>query len=153
MKKIFTIAVITLASLVSFKTIAQPLVKKIALDNSYMLTQADSIKSAFEKDGFELSKSSIMVMESNNELPVIVSLKANTNYRIVFIADNTSDNSELKLSDFNDKLVVAKKSSGNSNIITYNYAPLESQYHMIKPIQDNKRMNQLNGYFMIFKKG
>ena len=38
MKKLFTLAAITLASLLALTTVAQPLVKNIALDNAYILT-------------------------------------------------------------------------------------------------------------------
>ena len=153
MKKLFTLAAITLASLLALTTVAQPLVKNIALDNAYILTQADSVKSVFAKDGFVLSKSSAMVMESNNELPVILSLTAGTNYRIVFIGENTSSYSEMKLMDWNDKQVAFKKSNGENSVIAYDYAPTATGYHMIKPIQTNNNTNQLGGYFMIFKKG
>ncbi len=153
MKKLITLAAITLASLVAFTTVAQPLVKKMALDNNYILTQADSVKNAFEKDGFILSKSSSMIMESNNELPVILSLTAGTNYRIVFIGENTSSISEMKLMDWNDKQVAYKKNNGENNVIAYDYKTDVTGYHMIKPVQTNSNSNQLSGYFMIFKKG
>ena len=153
MKKLFTLAAITLATLLTLTTIAQPLVKNIALDNAYILTQADSVKSAFEKDGFILSKASTMVMESNNELPVILSLTAGTSYRIVFIGENTSSSSEMKLMDWNDKQVAFKKNNGENNVIAYDYKSNTTAYHMIKPAQTNNNANQLSGYFMVFKKG
>jgi hypothetical protein len=152
MKKLFTIAAITISSLLALTTVAQPLVKKIAVDNAYILTQADSLRTAFEKDGFVLSKSSAMTMESNNELPVILSLTAGTNYRIVFIGENTSSSCEMKLMDWNDKQVAFKKKNGENNVITYDYTSVATEYHMIKPSQTNENKNQLGGYFMIFKK-
>jgi hypothetical protein len=152
MKKLFTLAAFTVASLLALNTVAQPLVKNIAADNAYILTQADSVKSAFEKDGFVLSKSSAMRMESNNELPVILSLTAGINYRIVFIAENSSSSCEMKLMDWNDKQVAFKKKNGENNIIAYDYTSNATEYHMIKPMQTNNNNNQLGGYFMIFKK-
>jgi UDP-N-acetyl-D-mannosaminuronate dehydrogenase len=151
MKKLITLAAITLASLLTLTTVAQPLVKKIATDNAYILTQADSVKSVFEKDGFVLSKSSAMTMESNNELPVILSFTAGTNYRIVFISENTSSSCEMKLMDWNDKQVASKKSN-SENIIAYDYTSKATEYHMIKPVQTNENAGQVGGYFMIFKK-
>ena len=150
MKKLITLT--AFATLLALNIIAQPLVKKMAHDNSMILSQADSVKSAYEKDGFLLSKSSEMMMESNNELPVILSLTENVNYRIVFIGDLSSSASEMKMVDFNEKQVAYKKLNGESNIIAYDYKSTATAYHMIKPMQINKSKNQIGGYFMIFKK-
>ncbi len=40
----------------------------------------------------------------------------------------------------------------DGNIINYDYIPRFSEYHMIKPVQINKRKKNVNGYMMLFKK-
>lgn len=152
MKKLFTIIAIIFTSLVSLHTVAQPLVKRIANDNAYILSQADKMKLEFAKDGFELSTCGAMTMESNNELPVIIALTAGTNYRIVFIADNNSTTVQMKLVDLNNKQIATNSSKKDKNSISFDYTANTSAYHMIKPVQTNNNSNQLSGYFMVFKK-
>jgi hypothetical protein len=40
----------------------------------------------------------------------------------------------------------------DGNVISYSYIPPISEYHMIKPLQVNKKKKQLCGYVMLFKK-
>ncbi|WP_315821100.1 hypothetical protein [Paraflavitalea speifideaquila] len=40
----------------------------------------------------------------------------------------------------------------DGNIITYNYVPQFTEYHMIKPVQINKKKKKLCGYVMLLKK-
>lgn len=153
MKKLLTLTLFVLASVIAFNGFAQPLAKRTVLDYQTMLSQADSVKTAFEKQGYSLSKSSSMNMESENELPVILSLTEGTNYRIVFISDATSSTSTVSMQDWNEKEVATKTQTKNqSNIISYDYTAKGTEYHMIKPVQTNKSKNQVAGHFMIFKK-
>ena len=154
MKKLFTIVFLVLATLISLYTKAQPMVSKTAFDNPAIQSQADSIKTVYAMQGFELSKASGMNMESENEVPVILQLKEGTNYRIVFIGENSSNSCEVRMFDWNEKQVVYKKQTSgdvDGNIIAYNYSPKSTEYHMIKPVQTNKQ-KAIGGYFMIFKK-
>ena len=149
MKKFFTITLLVLATLVSLYTKAQPMVSKTAFDNQAILTQADSIRTVYEMQGFELSKASGMNMESATEVPVILQLKAGTNYRIVFIGENSSKSCEISMFDWNEKQVVSKKQM--ANVVSYDYTSTATEYHMVKPVQTNKK-KEVGGYFMIFKK-
>ena len=154
MKKLFTIVLLFIATLISLYTKAQPMVSKTAFDNPAILSQADSIRTVYEMQGFELSKASGMNMESENEVPVVFQMKEGVKYRIVFIGENTSKLNEVRMFDWNDKQVVYKKqavSGSSNNIIYYDYTSKATEYHMAKPVQTNKK-KEIGGYFMIFKK-
>jgi len=97
-----------------------------------------------------------MQMESEYEMPVIVPLQQGTWYNIVFIGDITSKLYEVRMYDFDERQVVYQKHFGQgmeSNIISYSYIPKFSEYHMIKPVQVNKKKKKgICGYIMLFKK-
>ena len=40
----------------------------------------------------------------------------------------------------------------DGNIISFNYIPQSSEYHMIKPVQVNKNKKKMCGYVMLLKK-
>ena len=76
-------------------------------------------------------------------------------YRVIFIGDITSRVYEVRMFDWNEKQVVFQRKMWgdvDGNIINYDYIPQFTEYHMIKPIQINKKKKELCGYFMIFKK-
>jgi hypothetical protein len=57
--------------------------------------------------------------------------------------------------DWNEKQVVYKKNQWgdvDGNIISYNYVPQFTEYHMIKPLQVNKKKKKLCGYVLLLKK-
>ncbi|MEQ1554889.1 MAG: hypothetical protein ABL929_11950 [Ferruginibacter sp.] len=137
------------------ETFAQPYVQKTAFDNESILAQVDSLKTEFAKQNFVAVKEASMVMDSEYEIPVIVPLKEGTWYRIIFIGDITSRLYEVRMFDWNEKQVVYQKKMWgdvDGNIINYDYIPRFSEYHMIKPVQINKKKEQIGGYFIIFKK-
>ena len=128
----------------------------VAVIDSALKHQVDSIKYNLNKEGFVTVKEALMSMESEYELPVIVPLNEGTWYHIVFIGDASSKLFELRMFDFNEKQVVYQKQYGQgkdaTNIIRYSYIPKFSEYHMIKPVQVNKKKKNMNGYIMLFKK-
>ncbi len=139
----------------SINAYAQPMVKKVAFDNPSILAQVDSLKVEFEKQGFTVVKESPMAMESEYEIPVVVPLREGTWYRVIFIGDITSKLYEVRMLDWNEKQVVYQKKMWgdvDGNIINYDYIPRFSEYHMIKPVQVNKKKKQVGGYVMLFKK-
>ena len=95
-------------------------------------------------------------MESQYEMPVIVPLTQGSWYQFVFIADQGSRLAEVRMFDWNEKQVIyQKKQPGliDNNIINYNYIPKVSEYHMIKPVQINKKKKKnLWGYVILLKK-
>ncbi len=58
--------------------------------------------------------------------------------------------------DWNEKQVVYQKKFGSDpegNIISFSYIPQFSEYHMMKPVQVNKKKKtDLCGYVMLLKK-
>ena len=155
MKKLLTATIFVLALTIALKSIAQPMVNKAVFSDAAIQSQADSIKDLYSKMGFVVAKESGMNMESEYETPVILPLKQGTWYRIVFIGDYTSRLYEVRMFDWNEKQVFyAKKMWGDvdGNIISYDYVPQFTEYHLVKPVQINKKKKQVGGYFLIFKK-
>jgi hypothetical protein len=57
--------------------------------------------------------------------------------------------------DYAEKQVVYKKNMWgdvDGNIISFNYIPKETEYHMIKPVQVNKNKKKMCGYVLLLKK-
>ena len=95
-------------------------------------------------------------MESEYEMPVVVPLTEGTWYQFVFIGEYTSKLYEVRMYDWNEKMVVYQKKQWgdvDGNIISFSYIPKFSEFHMIKPLQVNKeKKKNLKGYVMLFKK-
>jgi hypothetical protein len=125
-------------------------------NDPFIKAQADSLKAVMAKDGFIVVKESSMNMESEYELPVIVPLTGGTWYQIVFIGEPTSKLYEVRMFDWGEKQVAYQKKMWgdvDGNIISFSYIPKFSEYHMIRPVQVNKKKKKnLPGYIMLFKK-
>lgn len=123
--------------------------------DSLFFHQADSVKVAFAKEGYRVLKETPLSMESEYEVPVVVPLTQGMVYRITFIGDFTSKLYEVRMYDWDEKMVVYQKKQWgeiDGNIISYTYAPQFSEYHMIKPVQVNKKKKKLCGYVILFAK-
>ncbi|MEO8822580.1 MAG: hypothetical protein ABI366_03325 [Ginsengibacter sp.] len=135
---------------------AQEVMKQASCFNSTLKAQSDSIKTVMASQGFILVREASMTMESGYEMPVIVPLTEGTWYHFAFIGDLSSKLYELRMYDFNEKQVVYQKHYGDgmeSNIISFSYVPKFTEYHMIKPVQVNKKKkDDICGYIMMFKK-
>lgn len=131
-------------------------IRQSACSDPNILHQADSIKQAITKQGFIVVKEASMTMESEYEMPVIVPLNQGSWYQFVFIGDATSKLYEVRMYDWNEKEVVYQKKMWgdvDGNVIRYDYIPQFSEYHMIKPVQVNKKKKKdLCGYVMLLKK-
>jgi hypothetical protein len=118
--------------------------------------QADSLKKLFSHVGYEVLKEASIMMESEYEMPVIVPLQERSVYQIVFIGDITSRLYELRMYDYDEKMITYQKKMWgdvDGNIISFNYSPKFSELHMIKPVQVNKKKKKgLCGYVMLLKK-
>jgi len=117
--------------------------------------QADSVKQDLTKQGFIIVKEAFVPMESEYELPVIVPLTEGSWYQFVFIGDISSRLYEVRMFDWDEKQVIYQRKEWgdvDGNIISYSYIPNVSEYHMIKPLQVNKKKKQVCGYVMLFKK-
>jgi hypothetical protein len=147
-----------LATLLTFSSavFAQKDVIKIESCNDAQIQhQVDSLKDYYSKDGFTLLKEASVTMQSEYELPVIVPLTQGGWYQFIFIGDYTSKLYEVRMYDWDEKMVVYQKKQWgdvDGNVISYSYIPKFSEYHMIKPVQVNKHKKSLCGYVMLFKK-
>jgi len=134
---------------------AQSAARPAVCGDASMVHQADSIKQNLSKDGFIIVKEAFVPMESEFEIPVIVPLTEGSWYQFVFIGDITSRLYEVRMFDWSEKQVVYQKKEWgdvDGNVIRYSYIPQVSEYHMIKPLQVNKKKKQVCGYVMLFKK-
>lgn len=148
---------IALSMLLSSVAFSQKDVIRIeSCSNSSIQHQVDSLKNLYSQDGFMLLKEASIAMQSEYELPVIVPLTEGSWYQFVFIGDYTSKLYEVRMYDWDEKMVVYQKKQWgdvDGNIISYSYIPKFSEYHMMKPVQVNKqKKTNLCGYVMLFKK-
>ena len=141
--------------LLGVRSRAQDIIRQAPCSLPTILQQADSIKKVLAKAGFIVVKEASMQMESEYEMPVIVPLTQGSWYQFVFIGDMTSKLYEVRMYDWNEKQVVYQKKMWgdvDGNVISYSYIPRFSEYHMIKPVQVNKKKKNLCGYVMLLKK-
>ena len=134
---------------------AQDVIKQSACKDDFIAHQVDSIKQEFAKQGFIVVKEASMTMESEYEMPVIVPLTQGSWYQFVFIGDITSRLYEVRMFDWDEKQVVYQQKKWgdvDGNVISYSYIPKFSEYHMMKPVQVNKKKKNLCGYVMLLKK-
>lgn len=134
---------------------SQNVIRQSACSDPYILHQADSIKQELAKQGFLIVKEASMAMESEYEMPVIVPLTEGSWYQFVFIGDITSKLYEVRMYDWDEKQVAYQKKQWgdvDGNVISYSYIPKLSEYHMMKPVQVNKKKKNLCGYVMLLKK-
>ena len=125
--------------------------------DSLITHEIDSLKNFYGKNGFALLKEATVAMQSAFELPVIMPLNEGNWYQFIFIGDYTSQLYEVRMYDWDEKMVIYQKKQWgdvDGNIISYSYIPKFSEYHMMKPVQVNKHKKNLCGCVMLFvKKG
>ena len=134
---------------------AQNVIRQQPCLSPYILQQADSMKLLLAKQGFAVVKEASMQMVSEYEMPVIVPLTEGSWYQFVFIGDMTSKLYEVRMYDWNEKQVVYQKKywgDVDGNVISYSYIPQFTEFHMIKPLQVNKKKKDICGYVMLLKK-
>ena len=153
MKNLIPILIVILFC--STASIAQDVIRQSACTQASILQQADSIKKELAKQGFIIVKEASMSMQSEYEMPVLLPLIQGSWYQFIFIGDRSSKLYEVRMFDWNEKQVVYQRKHWgdvDGNIISYSYIPRFSEYHMMKPVQVNKKKKELCGYFMLLKK-
>jgi len=135
---------------------AQDVIRLQSCEDNLISHQVDSLKNFYSKDGFVLLKEASITMESEFEMPVVVPLTGGSWYQFVFIGDYSSKLYEVRMFDWNEKQVVFQQKRWgdvDGNVISYSYIPQFSEFHMMKPVQVNKKKKKnLCGYVMLFKK-
>lgn len=137
------------------QTQAQDVIRRAQCTDTSIMKVADSVKKEMLKQGFTILRETSMEMESEYEMPVVVPLTEGSWYHFVFIGDISSKLYEVRMYDWDEKQVVyLKKQWGDvdGNVINYSYIPKHSEYHMIKPVQVNKKKKKLCGYVILLKK-
>jgi hypothetical protein len=134
---------------------SQDVIKQSPCSDTFIRHQVDSLKAEYAKQGFVILKEASMTMESEYEMPVIVPLTQGSWYQFVFIGDISSKLYEVRMFDWDERQVVYQKKMWgdvDGNVISYSYIPKFSEYHMMKPVQVNKKKKNLCGYVMLLKK-
>ncbi len=134
---------------------AQDVIKQVACKDEVMIHQADSVKKQLALQGFIVVKEAAVTMESEYEMPVIFPLTQGSWYQFVFIGDASSKLFEVRMFDWNEKEVAYQKKLWgdiDGNIISFSYIPQFSEYHMMKPVQVNKKKKNICGIVMMLKK-
>ena len=135
---------------------SQSVIRQQSCSNPFIDNQVDSLKSLYTEKGFSLLREASISMESEYEMPVVMQLTKGSWYEFVFIGEYTSKLYEVRMYDFDEKMVVYQKKQWgdiDGNIINYSYIPRQTEFHMMKPVQVNKKKKKdLCGYVMLFRK-
>jgi hypothetical protein len=155
--RFYLIILLIILGTAAFAQKGSDIIRQASCFDVNLKSQADSLKMVLYNQGFVVVKEATMSMESEYEMPVIVPLNEGSWYHIAFIGDQSSKLYEVRMYDYEERQVVYQKKYGegyeSGNIINYSYIPKFSEYHMIKPVQVNKKKKtNICGYFIIFKK-
>ncbi len=155
-KPLFIILFLAILTISAKAQRGDDVIHQVSCFDATLKAQADSLKAVLSQQGFIVVREATMAMESEYEMPIIVPLAEGSWYHIAFIGDMSSKLYELRMFDNDDKQIIYQKHYGEgmeSNIINFSYIPKFSEYHMIKPVQVNKKKKKgICGYFIIFKK-
>ncbi len=150
------IVILSCALFSTFSLLAQnDVIRQQSCDGNPYQQTVDSLKQMYSTQGYTLLREASVTMESEYEMPIIMPMTEGTWYQFVFIGDPSSRLYEVRMYDWNERQVVYKKNQWgdvDGNIISYDYIPKFSEYHMIKPVQVNKGKKKLCGYVMLLKK-
>ena len=154
MKKQFLL--LTALASFSLSVFSQDVIRLQTCSNSMISNQVDSLKNLYGKSGYVLLKEASVSMESEFELPVIVPLSQGAWYQFVFIGDYTSKLYEVRMYDWEERQVIFRQKKWgdvDGNVIVFSYVPKVSEFHMMKPVQVNKKIKKnLCGFVMLFKR-
>jgi hypothetical protein len=155
MKTVHTIYLAVLFSMFLFSADAQDVIRQAPCQDAVLRGQADSVRTIFTRQGYVVVREASVTMESEYEMPVVMPLTQGAWYQFVFIGDVSSKVYEVRMYDWSEKEVVYQKKMWgdvDGNVISYAYSPNFSEYHMMKPVQVNKKKKNLCGYVMLLKK-
>lgn len=133
----------------------EELVRPQSCDSNPYQQTADSLKQLYSAQGFTVLREASVTMESEYEMPIVLPMTRGILYQFIFIGDPSSKLYEVRMYDYSEKEVMYKKSmwgDADGNIVSYSYVPKLSEYHMIKPIQVNKKKKKVCGYVLLLKK-
>lgn len=131
------------------------IIKQQSCDGNPYQQTVDSLKKVYSSQGYMLLREASMTMESEYEMPIVLPMTQGTLYQFIFIGDPGSRLYEVRMFDWSERQVAYKQNRWgeiDGNVISYNYIPKFTEYHMIKPLQINKNKKKLCGYVMLLKK-
>jgi hypothetical protein len=135
---------------------SQQVIRVQPCNDTLINRQADSLKTLYSSQGFNVLREASITMESEYEMPVVVQLQQGALYQVVFIGDITSKLYEVRMYDWDEKQVAYQKKMWgdvDGNIISYPYQAKFTEFHMIKPVQVNKQKKKgLCGYIILLQK-
>ena len=157
MKKMFLCKILVTFVLFIYSTSmsGQDVIRQQSCDGSFYQEEVDSLKQYYAHQGYSVLREASMTMESEYEMPIVLPMTQGVWYQFIFIGDPTSRLYEVRMYDYTEKQVIYKKNMWgdvDGNIISFNYVPQASEYHMIKPVQVNKNKKKMCGYVMLLKK-
>ena len=151
-----TLLILTIFFTAATSVFSQSVIRQQSCSNPFIDNQVDSLKSLYTQKGFSLLREASISMESEYEMPVVMQLTQGSWYEFVFIGEYTSKLYEVRMYDFDEKMVVYQKKQWgdvDGNIINYSYIPRQTEFHLMKPVQVNKKKKKdLCGYVMLFRK-
>ena len=121
---------------------AQEVIKQKSCDGNPYQETIDSLKSYYAAKGYSVLREASMTMESEYEMPIVLPMARGVWYQFIFIGDPTSRLYEVRMYDWDEKQVAYQKKQWgdiDGNIISYSYIPKFTEFHMIKPVQVNKK--------------
>src|SRR4051794_16984945 len=95
--------------LMATSVFSQDVIRQQPCNDTAIQKQADSLKKLYAKDGYDVLKEASVTMESEYEMPVVVPLQEKSVYQIVFIGDITSKLYEVRMYDWDEKMVSYQK--------------------------------------------
>lgn len=149
------ILVLLLLIIYSGSLVAQDVIKQQSCDGNPFQGTVDSLKEYYANQGYTVLREASMTMESEYEMPIVLPMTQGVWYQFIFIGDPTSRLYEVRMYDYTEKQVIYKKNMWgdvDGNIISFNYIPQSTEYHMIKPVQVNKNKKKMCGYVMLLKR-
>lgn len=151
--KIIAVILIIIFPGISFSQ--NDIIRQQSCDGNPFQPLVDSLKTFYSTQGYTVLREASMTMESEYEMPIVLPMTQGTAYQFIFIGDPTSRLYEVRMYDYTEKQVVYKKNlwgDADGNIISFNYIPQTSEYHMIKPVQVNKNKKKMCGYVLLLKR-
>jgi len=157
MKKKFLCKLLVTSVLFFCSTIiySQDIIRQQSCEGNLYQEEVDSLKHYYASQGYAVLREASMSMESEYEMPIVLPMTQGVWYQFIFIGDPTSRLYEVRMYDYTEKQVIYKKNMWgdvDGNIISFNYIPQSSEYHMIKPVQVNRNKKKMCGYVMLLKK-
>ncbi len=116
---------------------------------------SDSLVEVFRGQHFSLVNSASLTMESDYESAIIVNLQKGNWYVLAFVGARTSKLLQVTVYGTQQERVAYEKQKSfdkEGNILIFSYRPEISGYHVINPLQANKKNKSVCGQLMLFKK-